>query len=152
MAHKNLTTAYLVVLLSALTFSQSLPEAPQAKFLSKENITELSIVGSSFAADGLSTQAIFGWSRLEGREHNPLIPHSRLGTSAYFSAALAADAGMVYLLRRHPWYHRAINGAVTGLEWYLVRSNFKLVGNEQRQESFCLAHGSPLNSFQRCPR
>jgi hypothetical protein len=94
----------------------------RSRFLDVPTIAELSIVGTSLALDGLSTQQMLAWHRL--REDNPIIPHSRIGTGVYFASAFSLDIAGTYFLRRHRWTHRIFNLALCVSEFYLAKSNF----------------------------
>jgi hypothetical protein len=150
----KLVTLLLLITSTCACYAQAHDTDTFKDFLrDKSTIAQFTMVGSTFAADGYTTQAIFGWPSYARRSHwdvNPFLSnfHSRPATVAYFGGSFTAYAGASYLLRRHKIIRWIVTGTIVGSEAYALRSNYKWLHYASSQQQLCWANPGAIA----CPR
>ena len=126
-----------LLLFSALSYCQTLPEPPKSKIFDRETVIELGFVAGSLSADAMSTQKFYEFPHAF-QEPNPLarpFVKSRAGDAAWFGGAFALDVTGTYLLRKHhhPKIARWINVGLSLYETALAARNYTFVNHSNEE-------------------
>lgn len=95
------------------------------RWLTKQTVIQLSMVGTVYAADGFSTNmSRYAW---KNKEMNPFLGNNPGGlrTAGFITGGFAATVGTSYMLRNHNRIRWVATGLITATEVILIKNNIR---------------------------